>query len=151
MTQTGRILRLATGLTIAATLSGTLAACGGDSDADQSKAAAGATCTPADGKQLSAKPPSDVPLPTGASKPFDILTEGATKYYKYEIAGGPSNLSPLRDSYDTTLTSDGYKITDTDEEPGAEAESSFSGPHDGSTKFDNLCSGEIVFQLELTS
>jgi hypothetical protein len=125
-----------------------LAACS-DGDKNKAKAAASATC-PGNITQTASTPlPSDVPSPGGTV--YDYTAQGQTKVWFAVISGTPDQLASLRDSYNTTLTGKGYKMGHQDQEEGAEAESQFSGPHDGTTQFIPLCSGKVRIRIELTS
>lgn len=124
----------------------TLAACSGESD----KGDASATCKPSYSTPASTPLPSNVPSPSGGVA-YGYSPQGKTQVWFIAIDGGPDQLATLRDTYDTQLTGQGYKIEGTDQEEGAEAESEFSGPHAGTTNFRALCSGKDVLRLKLTS
>ena len=79
------------------------------------------------------------------------MGQGDTKVWYFAIEGGPGDLASLRDSYDQALQSKGYKIEGTDQEENAEAESEFSGAHDGTTNFRPLCKGKDVLRMKLNS
>jgi hypothetical protein len=130
-----------------------LAACGGseDKDAGANAAAANAPCGSDTTQTASTQLPSDVPAPSGASSAYEYFVQGATKVWYFAIDGDPGDLASLRDTYDQTLQSKGYKIEGTDQEENAEAESEFSGAHDGTTNFRPLCKGKDVLRLKLTS
>ena len=122
-----------------------------DKDKEKAKKAAGATCPTSINGTASSQLPSDVPAPAGASSPYLSSSQGATKVWFFAVNGTPDQLASLRDSYDQLLQSKGYKIKGTDQEQGAEAESDFSGPHDGTTNFQPLCQGKVNFRLKLES
>jgi hypothetical protein len=129
-----------------------LSACGGsDKDKEAASTAANAACGSDITKTASTQLPSYVPAPSGATSAYEYFAQGATKVWYFALDGGPSDLSSLRDSYDQTLQAKGYKIEGTDQEENAEAESEFSGAHDGTTNFRPLCSGKDVLRLKLTS
>ena len=131
-----------------------LSACGGsdkDKDADANAAAATVACSSNITNTASTGLPSDVPGPSGASAPYDYFAQGATKVWYIALDGDPGDLASLRDNYDQTLQGKGYKIEGTDQEENAEAESEFSGTHDGTTNFRPLCKGKVVLRLKLTS
>jgi hypothetical protein len=131
-----------------------LAACGGsdaDKDADTNAGAATTACGNDITQTASTQLPSDVPAPSGADSAYQYFAQGATKVWYFAIAGDPGDLVSLRDSYDQSLESKGYKIEGTDQEENAEAESEFSGAHDGTTNFRPLCEGKDVLRLKLTS
>ena len=126
-----------------------LAAC---SDATEKKAKARATAScPADIGKTAADPlPSDIPAPNGATA-YLSASQGATKVWFFALDRGSAELASMRDAYDNTLKGKGYTIKGTDQEDGAEAESEFSGPHDGTTNFQPLCTGKVKLRLKLES
>ena len=128
----------------------TLAACS-EKDKEQAKKNASAPCPSSINGTATTQVPSDVPAPTGASSAYQSFSQGATKFWFFAIAGGPDQLASLRDSYDDTLKGQGYTIKGHDQEAGAEAESEFSGPHDGTTQFLPLCTGKVRIRLKLES
>jgi len=125
-----------------------LAACG-DSDKKDAKKAATAACPSTINQTVSTQPPSDLPAPGGSA--YDYSNQGKTQVWFFAISGSADQLPSLRDAYDQQLTGKGYKIEGTDQEEGAEAESDFNGPHEGTTNFRPLCTGKVVFRLKLTS
>jgi hypothetical protein len=125
-----------------------LAACG-DGDKDKAKEAATAACPATINLTVSTAIPSDLPAPSGTA--YDYSNQGKTQVWFYAVSGSADQLASLRDAYDNQLTGKGYKIEGTDQESGAEAESEFSGPHEGTTNFRPLCSGKVVVRLKLTS
>lgn len=131
-----------------------LAACGGSSEGEEEGEDEGpvpTSCPSNMTESASTQAPDDVPLPEGASSAYDYVTQGATKYWYYAIDGSVDDLVSLRDAYDETLEGEGYEIEDTDAEPGHEAESEFRGKHEGTTNFQGLCAGKVVFRLKLLS
>ena len=129
-----------------------LAACGGgDKDKDKLAGLANTPCGSDITQTASTQLPSDVPAPSGASSAYSYFAQGATKVWYFAIDGGPGDLASLRDSYDQALQSKGYKIEGTDQEENAEAESEFSGAHDGTTNFRPLCKGKDVLRMKLDS
>jgi hypothetical protein len=131
-----------------------LAACGGSSEGDGGEGEGGAAnlaCSSDFTTTASTPLPGDVPAPAGADTAYDYFAQGATKVWFFALDGGPGDLASLRDSYDDTLKGKGYEIEDTDAEKGAEAESEFTGPHEGTTNFRPLCKGKVVLRLKLTS
>lgn len=108
-----------------------------------------AACSSDITKTASTQLPSDLPSPGGSA--YDYSNQGKTQVWFFALDGSKDDLASLRDSYDTTLTGKGYKIGDTDQEEGAEAESEFSGPHEGTTNFKALCTGKVVARIKLTS
>jgi hypothetical protein len=131
-----------------------LAACGGSSsggDKDAGENTGTGACPSDISTPASTAVPKDVPAPANAGAPYDYSAQGATSVWFLAIDGTADDLVSIRDAYDKALTAKGYKIENTDAEPGHEAESDFSGPHDGTTNFRPLCSGKVVFRLKLTS
>jgi hypothetical protein len=122
-----------------------LVGCSGESD----KANANKPCPSDLSNTVSTQLPSDVPAPSGTA--YDYSNQGKTQVWFYALAGTPDQLASLRDSYNTQLTGKGYKLGNQDQEEGAEAESEFSGPHDGTTNFRPLCTGKVVMRIKLTS
>lgn len=92
--------------------------------------------------------PTDIPTPKHAVT-YKYAKQGATRIWFLSVPGDAGELVKLRDAYDKSLTSAGYEIEDTDQEPGHEAESEFHGAHSGTTNFRGLCSGRDVFRLTL--
>ena len=125
-----------------------LAACGED-DKKKASAAATAACPSSISQTASTALPSDIPPPAGNA--YDYTSQGKTQVWFFALDGSADQLPSLRDGYDSKLTAQGYKIEGHDQEEGAEAESDFSGPHEGTTNFRPLCSGKVVFRLKLTS
>ena len=125
-----------------------LAACGED-DKKKASEAANAACPSSISQTASTALPSDIPSPGGNA--YDYSSQGKTQVWYFAIDGSADQLPSLRDGYDTKLTGQGYKIEGSDQEAGAEAESDFSGPHDGTTNFRPLCSGKVVLRIKLTS
>ena len=128
----------------------TLAACG-DDDKEKAKQNATASCPSNITQTASTQTPSDVPAPSGASSAYESESQGATKFWFFAVDGSPDSLETLRDAYDDTLKGKGYDIKGTDQEDGAEAESEFEGPHDGTTQFIPLCQGKVRVRVKLES
>jgi hypothetical protein len=124
-----------------------LAAC--ENDAKKAKETASQPCPSTISQTASTALPSDVPAPNG--KAYSFSSQGRTQVWFYAVDGGPDRLESLRDGYDTQLKSQGYTIEGTDQEHGAEAESQFKGPHEGTTNFRPLCTGKVVLRVKLTS
>lgn len=125
-----------------------LAACG-NNDKKQASEAARAACPSSISQTASTALPSDIPSPGGNA--YDYTSQGKTQVWFFALDGSADQLPSLRDGYDTKLTAQGYKIEGSDQEQGAEAESDFSGPHEGTTNLRPLCSGKVVLRLKLTS
>jgi len=120
-----------------------------EEDKDKAKEAANASCPSTISQPAATALPNDVPPPAGTV--YDYTSQGKTQVWFAAINGSPDQLASLRDSYDAQLTGKGYSIEGTDQEQGAEAESEFKGPHEGTTNFRPLCSGKVVLRLKLTS
>jgi hypothetical protein len=127
-----------------------LASCS-DGDKEKAKENAGKPCPSSINGTATDALPGDVPAPAGAGTPYLSASQGATKVWFFAIDGSPDQLASLRDAYDRQLTGKGYTIKGTDQEDGAEAESEFSGPHDGTTNFQPLCKGKVNLRLKLES
>lgn len=125
-----------------------VAACG-ENDKKKASEAATSPCPSTITKPVSTALPGDVPAPSATG--YDYGSQGKTRVWYFAIDGSAGQLPSLRDSFDQRLSAKGYKIEGTDQEQGAEAESEFSGPHDGTTNFRPLCTGKVVFRLKLTS
>ena len=145
MSVTPRSRCLAAALALPVTLA--LAACG--SDKEKANNAAKAPC-PASISQTASTPlPADVPSPGGTV--YEAQSQGKTRFWFVAVDGTPDQLESLRDAYNSMLTGKGYTIKGHDQEHGAEAESEFSGPHDGTTQFIPLCTGKVRVRLKLES
>ena len=142
-------LRRLAALAVAVPLVVGVAGCGDDEDKDKGNATA--TCPSELSNSASTQLPIDVPAPSGSATAYDYSNQGKTQVWFFALNGSPDDLASLRDAYDTQLTGKGYKIEGTDQEEGAEAESEFSGPHEGTTNFKALCSGKVGFRLKLNS
>jgi hypothetical protein len=125
-----------------------LASCS-DGDKKKATAAANAACPTNISQTASTALPSDLPSPGGTV--YDYSSQGKTQVWFAAVNGSADQLASLRDSYDTQLTGKGYSIEGTDQEAGAEADSEFKGPHEGTTNFRPLCSGKVVLRLKITS
>lgn len=126
-----------------------LAGCG-DKDEEKAKKAAGLACPSDIGKSASQPLPADVPsLPGSSVYRFD--SQGQTRVWFAAFDGTPDDLVKVRDQVDDALKGKGYTIKDTDQEPGAEAESEFQGPHEGTTNVRPLCKGKVVIRYKLES
>jgi hypothetical protein len=142
-------LRVTAAVTALASAGLLTAACDDDG---KIRAQATATCSTGYSGTAAKQPPKDFVLPTSAGRTaYADLVQGSTTYYDFALQGAPSDLGSDRDAYDSLLTSKGYTITGTDQEEGTEAESSFTGPHAGTTRWRPLCSGMDYVQIGLTS
>ena len=124
-----------------------LAAC--DNDKENANKAAKSPCPANISQQASTTLPADVPSPGGTV--YEAQSQGKTQFWFAAIDGSPDQLESLRDAYNSTLTGKGYTIKGHDQEHGAEAETEFSGPHEGTTQFIPLCSGKVRVRIKLTS
>ena len=124
-----------------------LAAC--ENDKQNAKKAASSPCSANISQTASTPLPADVPSPGGTV--YDAQSQGKTQFWFAAIDGTPDQLISLRDSYNSQLTGKGYTIKGHDQEAGAEAETEFSGPHDGTTQFIPLCSGKVRVRIKLDS
>lgn len=126
-----------------------LAGCG-DKDKDKAKEASGLACSSDIDKTASQPLPADVPSLAGSSV-YRFDSQGQTKVWFAAVDGTPEDLVKIRDQADDALKSKGYTIKDSDQEPGAEAESEFAGPHEGTTNVRPLCKGKVVIRYKLES
>lgn len=127
-----------------------LTACS-ENDKKKANQVASSPCPSSISATASASLPSDVPAPAGSGTAYLSSAQGKTRVWFFAVDGSPDSLSTLRDTYDDALKAKGYDIKGTDQEDGAEAESEFSGPHDGTTNFRPLCTGKVVLRLKLES
>lgn len=126
-----------------------LASCG-DNAEKKAKEAAGSPCPSTISQTTTTPLPADVPVPSGGTV-YDYNSQGKTQFWFAAVDGTPDRLVSLRDSYNTQLTGKGYTIEGHDQEPGAEAEAEFKGPHEGTTQFQQLCTGKVRVRIKLTS
>ena len=144
-TPSGRVIAAV----LAAPLVLALASCG-DNAETKAKKAAGIPC-PSSANQTSSTPlPADVPAPSGGTV-YEYDSQGKTRFWFVAVAGTPDQLVSLRDAYNSQLVGKGFTIEGHDQEPGAEAESEFKGPHEGTTQFQQLCTGKVRVRIKLTS
>jgi hypothetical protein len=144
-TPCGRVLATALALPLVLTL----AACG-DNAEKKAAQAAGSPCPSTISRTASDPLPADVPTPSGGTV-YDSNSQGKTRFWYVAVDGTPDRLVSLRDAYSSQLTGSGYTIEGHDQEPGAEAEAEFKGPHEGTTQFRQLCSGKVRVRITLTS
>lgn len=137
-------VRRVAALAIAIPLVAGLVSCSGSE-----KNNANAACPAELSNTVSTQLPSDVPSPSGPA--YKYSNQGKTQVWYFAVDGSADQLASLRDGYDSQLTGKGYKIEGSDQEEGSEAESDFSGPHDGTTNFRPLCTGKVVLRIKLTS
>ena len=139
----GRIVAAALALPLVITV----AAC--DNGKANAKKAAGTPCPASISQTASTSLPADVPSPAGTV--YDYNSQGKTRFWFVAVDGTPDQLVSLRDGYNSQLTGKGYAIKGHDQEPGAEADAEFAGPHEGTTQFQPLCSGKVRVRIKLTS
>jgi hypothetical protein len=125
-----------------------LAACGGSSDGESGNANAACDSTVKPPADPAAKPPSDIPSPSGVTW-YEVETAGATKAYFGYVSG--DTVAVTRDEIRSQLESAGYEIEGTDEEDNAEAEAEFKGAHDGSLQVIPLCQNTLRVRYRLES
>ena len=123
---------------------------GGDADTedkDKGEEAGGAKRDCDEVGDIKGKPehklPSSIPLVSGARVYESQGPFGKTTRYFAVTKGGPEDLPKVRDKVDAALKAGGYKVLDTDQEEGAEAEGHLSGPHTVDIQVINLCKGKL--------
>lgn len=89
------------------------------------------------------KLPASVPLVAGARLYESQGPFGKTTRYFAVAKGGPEDLPRVRDKVDAALKAAGYKVLDTDQEEGAEAEGHLSGRHTVDVQVISLCKGKL--------
>jgi hypothetical protein len=89
------------------------------------------------------KLPRSLPLVAGARVYESQGPFGKTRRYFAVARGGPEDLRKVRDKVDARLKAAGYRVRDTDEEEGAEAEGHLSGPHTVDVQVISLCAGKL--------
>jgi hypothetical protein len=159
------IRRLAAAV-VAAALSVVAAGCGSSNEQTAATATATSTPTPAATEEadsdkaeeqggakrdcdevgdLHAKPRHKLPLPlvAGARVYESQGPFGKTTRYFAVAKGDPEALPEWRDKVDAKLEAAGYKVLDTDQEKGAEAEGHLSGPHTVDVQVISLCKDRV--------
>jgi hypothetical protein len=89
------------------------------------------------------KLPKSVPLVAGARVYESQGPFGKTMRYFAVKPGHAEELPEVRDKVDAALQAAGYKVLDTDQEEGAEAEGHLTGPHTVDVQVINLCKGKL--------
>jgi hypothetical protein len=116
-----------------------------DKDKDEDAGGAGKHCE--DIGDLGGKPrhklPRSVPLVAGARVYESQGPFGKTMRYFAVAKGDPDALPKWRDKVDAKLKAAGYKVLDTDQEEGAEAEGHLSGPHTVDVQVISLCKDRV--------
>jgi hypothetical protein len=118
-----------------------------DSDKDKGEEERGASKDCDEVGELDAKPkhklPRSVPLVAGARVYESQGPFGKTTRYFAVAKGDAEALPKWRDKVDAKLKAAGYKVLDTDQEEGAEAEGHLSGPHTVDVQVIGLCKGKV--------
>jgi hypothetical protein len=116
-----------------------------DEDKDKGEEERGAAKDCDEVGDLHAKPKHKLPVPLAAGArvyesqgPF-----GKTTRYFAVAKGDAESLPEWRDRVDAKLKAAGYKVLDTDQEEGAEAEGHLSGPHTVDVQVISLCKGKV--------
>jgi hypothetical protein len=118
-----------------------------DADTDTDEEAGGAKKDCDDVGHLDARPkhklPGSVPLVAGARVYESQGPFGKTTRYFAVAKGDPDALPKWRDKVDAKLKAAGYKVLDTDQEEGAEAEGHLTGPHTVDVQVISLCKDRV--------
>jgi hypothetical protein len=117
----------------------------GDEDKDKGEEERGAAKDCDEVGDLDAKPKHKLPVPlvAGARVYESQGPFGKTTRYFAVAKGDPDSLPEWRDKVDAKLKAAGYKVLDTDQEEGAEAEGHLSGPHTVDVQVISLCKGKV--------
>lgn len=115
-------------------------ACGGTGGGTVAAAPASTPCPapPAPGTAL----PLDLPLPPGGVV-RTVAEQGRTSVSLIDVPGGAQDIVRVRDEVVQGLVDVGYRLVDTDQEPGFEAEAEVAGPYDGTLRVKPLCDGVL--------
>ncbi len=116
----------------------------------QAKKAVGATCPTEIDVKAAQQLPADVPAPTGATV-YRNDAQGKTQVWFASLQGVPDDIVKVRDQVASDLAAKGYEIEGKDQEPGAEAEAEFKGPHEGTIQVRTLCQDRLVVRYKLTA
>jgi hypothetical protein len=94
---------------------------------------------------LHARPKHKLPVPlvAGARVYESQGPFGKTTRYFAVAKGDAESLPEWRDKVDAKLEAAGYKVLDTDQEEGAEAEGHLGGPHTVDVQVIGLCKGKV--------
>jgi hypothetical protein len=118
-----------------------------DADKDEGEEEGGAKRDCDEVGDLDGKPkhklPKSVPLVAGARVYESEGPFGKTTRYFAVTKGDREELPKVRDKVDAKLKAAGYKVLDTDQEEGAEAEGHLTGPHTVDIQVINLCKGKL--------
>jgi hypothetical protein len=114
-------------------------------DKDKGEEAGGAAKDCADVGHLHGKPKHALPVPlvAGARVYESQGPFGKTTRYFAVAKGDPDSLPKWRDKVDAKLKAAGYRVLDTDQEEGAEAEGHLAGPHTVDIQVISLCKGKV--------
>ena len=113
--------------------------------AEAAKSACGPDSRPVTGAGL----PFKLPLSMGLSV-LRVDEQGATVVAFASIPGGRADLVDRRDRVLADLEAAGYRVLETDQEVGYEAEAQLAGPHHGTVRVKPLCTGllEVRYAFE---
>ena len=111
-------------------------------------AAATVSCAGKDTAATSQMLPSGLPLTQGATV-LRVASQGSTTVAFASLPGGREDLVAKRDAVVQDLTSAGYRVTGTDQEPTYEAEAQFTGPKAGSLRVKPLCTGLLELRYTI--
>jgi hypothetical protein len=116
-----------------------------DEDKDKGEEERGAAKDCDEVGDLHAKPKHKLPVPlvAGARVYESQGPFGKTTRYFAVAKGDAESLPEWRDKVDAKLKAAGYKVLDTDQEEGAEAEGHLSGPHTVDVQVIALCKGKV--------
>ena len=87
--------------------------------------------------------PAGFTLPTG-ERLLEVQSQGKTQILYASTDGGRNDIVHVRDQVTQALTTDGYKVTHTDQEPTYEAEATVTkNGTDDTVQVQPLCSGRL--------
>jgi hypothetical protein len=104
-----------------------------DSDSDKptgSASSAGCTGTATARPGVAGQLPAGLPTVAGWI-PTEAVSQGQTKAIRGLVRGEVGDLVTVRDAAVNRISAAGYRKTDSDQEPGYEAEADFTGPQEG--------------------
>ena len=93
--------------------------------------------------------PLGLPLTEG-ERVLSVATQGVITVAFAGLPGDRDDIVSTRDRVLADLTSAGYRVVGTDQEPGYEAEAQLDGPHEGTLKVSPLCEGllEVRYRID---
>lgn len=94
--------------------------------------------------------PADLPVPAGTHA-YQYARQGQAKVWFTTLDGSSASLVKVRDTIRSALLAVGYHEVSHDQEPGAEADLSVSGPHDTSVQVRPLCRHKIRVRYVVNS